>query len=121
MTLPPASRDVSIVRSKEVRLLIGLVDAEADDPPGPYADDRAVIAGRRIGRAGNRLGDPPDLQAANPPRLPGGDVVDDEGDSVVMQDVSKLLAGRHVVAADVDGAEFLVIAEADRAGLRSPV
>jgi len=57
------------------------------------------------------------LQATNTPRRLRRDVVDDEGDLRVDGDVPVLLALGHVVTEDVDGAQFGVEGEPDRAGL----
>src|ERR1022692_1143265 len=117
----PESADVPPAGNEEVRLAVRLVDAEADDPPGMDADDRVTLAGCQARRVADGLGGPADLQAPHSPWLPGDDVVDDEGDPAVFRHIAELPAGRHVVAADVDRGQLLVVAKADRVDLRSAI
>jgi hypothetical protein len=107
---------VAVVGDKEVGFLVGLVDAEADDPPGVDADHGSVgsIGAHRLRRS-------PDLQAADTPRISGRDVVHHKGHLPVGGHVPVLAAARELIAADVDGAEFRVVVEAHRAHLEGPV
>lgn len=57
---------------------LGGVDSPADDPRGKEADDRARRPRGRVLRVHDRLGVAADVEAANPPRVERGDVVDDE-------------------------------------------
>jgi hypothetical protein len=58
-----------------VRFARGFFDPEAENPAGMDADQRRV--GSATLRSGDRLCYPTDLQEPHPPRLRGGDVVDD--------------------------------------------
>ena len=63
-----------------MRLGVRVVDAEADDSLRVDPDDRAVGDGRGVGGGVDRLAATTDLQAADPPRIDGREIVDDECD-----------------------------------------
>src|ERR1019366_2221855 len=92
-------------------------EAEAEDAGGVDPDDLAGEPGHGRALAGEGFGVAPDLNAADLPGLERDDVVDDERHVGVGGQVTELPAGSHGPPADVDGAEFGVVAARDRSVL----
>jgi DNA-binding transcriptional MerR regulator len=98
-----------------------LLDPVTDDPARVDPDDGPADLGGGVVRVGQRLGVAADLQAADPPRVDGGDVIDNERDLGSLGDVAELAAVGHVPAADVDGSQLVVVPEPDRVVLHGAV
>src|SRR6266851_10126590 len=86
-------------------------NAETDDPFRPDAEDwRVETAANGFATSRQYLRLTTDFDHARLPGVDGGEIVDHDCHARVLLNVAVLLALRKVVAADVDGVRFRVVA-----------